>query len=144
MKPRTTSLLSFLAVAAIMLQSSNAFQPNLFLSTTATTSTTSTTTTTQLSMGKGLNKIKNKQLDLKRKLELAKQQKQEASGEPVEGDSSSKKTLSVEEIKERNDRKRFEELLEKAGANVLNDFTSDAYLNTNQEEEEITAQSKYQ
>ena len=102
--------------------------------------------TTELSMGKGLNKFKNKQADLKRKLELAKQQKREAAGENADetndGDPSIT-GMSDQEIKEMNDRKRFEQLLKQEGAKVLNDYTSDSYLNTEQEEEEITAASKY-
>ena len=103
-------------------------------------------TTTELAMGKGLNKFKNKQADLKRKMELAKQQKREASGESVDevkDDKAAPKTLTDEQIKERNDRKRFEELLQREGAKVLNDYTSDDYLNSKQEEEEITAARKY-
>ena len=100
---------------------------------------------TELSMGKGLNKFKNKQADLKRKLELAKQQKREAAGENADetndGDPSIT-GMSDQEIKEMNDRKRFEQLLKQEGAKVLNDYTSDSYLNNEQEEEEITAARK--
>ena len=91
---------------------------------------------TKLHMGKGLNKFKSKQADLKRKMELAKQQK---GDEPPEEEP---KKLTDQEIKERNDRKRFEQLLKQEGSKVLNDYTSDSYLNTKQEEEEITAASK--
>ena len=96
-----------------------------------------------LGMGKGLNKTRNKQADLQRKLQLAKQQKQEQSGEnenaAKEGGDNQEKPLSEKEIKERNDRLRFEELLKKEGAKVMNDYSSDGYLNRQQEEEEIQA-----
>ena len=89
-------------------------------------------------MGKGLNKFKSKQADLKRKMELAKQQK----GDEPQEENKEPKNLTDQEIKERNDRKRFEQLLKQEGSKVLNDYTSDSYLNTKQEEEEITAASK--
>ena len=47
--------------------------------------------------------------------------------------------LTEREIRERNDRLRFEELLRKGSASVLNDYSSDGYLNKQQEEEEIDA-----
>jgi hypothetical protein len=97
-------------------------------------------------MSKGLNKIKGKQADLKRKLELAKQQKREASGENTDdpdSDDASSLVLTEEEIKERNDRKRFEQLLEREGSKMLNNYDSDGYLSIKQEEEEITASRKY-
>lgn len=79
-----------------------------------------------------------KQADLRRKMELAKQQKEEEIvqlGLTLE--------LTAQEIKERNDRLRFQELLKKEGGNVLNDYGSDGYLNKQQEEEEMTAARKY-
>lgn len=92
--------------------------------------------TTQLGMGKGFNKAKNKQADLKREMGLAKKQnKPEDSG----ASRNSSKPLSAEEIKERNDRKRFDELLQRGGAQVHNDYSADGYLNSKQEEEEVTA-----
>lgn len=83
------------------------------------------------------SKSLNKQADLRRKMELAKQQKEEKiveSGLTLE--------LTAQEIKERNDRLRFEELLKKEAGNVLNDYGSDSYLNKQQEEEEIAAARK--
>jgi hypothetical protein len=79
-----------------------------------------------------------KQADLRRKLELAKQQNKEEDddNQPV---ASKKSLLTDKEIKERNDRLRFEELLQKGSSSVLNDYSSDGYLNKNQEEEEIDA-----
>ena len=84
------------------------------------------------------SKSLSKQADLRRKMELAKQQKEEVivqSGVTLE--------LSAREIKERNDRLRFEELLKKEAGNVLNDYGSDSYLTNQQEEEEITAARTY-
>ena len=49
---------------------------------------------------------------------------------------------SPEAIKERNDRLRFDELLKTKGF-VVNDFSSDGYLNKRQEEEEINAAGMY-
>ncbi|GAX24510.1 hypothetical protein FisN_18Lh062 [Fistulifera solaris] len=83
------------------------------------------------------SKSLNKQADLRRKMERVKQQKEEEivqSGMIIE--------LTAQEIKERNDRLRFEELLKKEAGNVLNDYGSDSYLSKQQEEEEITAARK--
>jgi hypothetical protein len=70
-----------------------------------------------LGMGKGLNKARNKQGELARRLELAKQQRENSAPD------DQKARLSDEEIKIRNDRLRFEEMLR---ANVAlggeNDF----------------------
>ncbi|CAB9524003.1 expressed unknown protein [Seminavis robusta] len=96
------------------------------------------TSCTTLFMGKGLNKFKNKQADLKRKLELAKQQNKKDDIDD-DDDTSQQKHLTDEEIKEQNDRKRFEQLLQREGATMLNNYESEGYLSTQQEEEEITA-----
>ncbi|KAL7563005.1 hypothetical protein ACA910_013529 [Epithemia clementina (nom. ined.)] len=53
--------------------------------------------------------------------------------------TSSLLLLSEKEIKERNDRLRFAELLKKSAASVWNDYSKDGYLNKQQEEEEILA-----
>jgi hypothetical protein len=84
-----------------------------------------------------MNRAKNKQGDLKRKLELAKQQNKESN----DAGGSSQSQPSPQEIRERNDRMRFEELLKKSSvsAAVLNDYSSDGYLTREQEEEEISA-----
>jgi hypothetical protein len=58
-----------------------------------------------LGMGKGLNKARNKQGELARRLELAKQQRENSAPD------DQKTRLSDEEIKIRNDRQRFEEML---------------------------------
>jgi hypothetical protein len=85
-----------------------------------------------------MNKARNKQADLARKLELAKQQKkqetEQTAGQPA--------TLSPAEIQEKNDRLRFEELLRREAATALNDYSKDGYLNIVQEEEEINSKSK--
>uniref|UniRef100_A0A7R9ZL38 DUF4174 domain-containing protein n=1 Tax=Craspedostauros australis TaxID=1486917 RepID=A0A7R9ZL38_9STRA len=83
---------------------------------------------TQLHMAK---KLKNKQFELAKKLAEAKKQK--AATDPKAA------KLSKQEIKERNDRLRFEELLETRSGSTLNDYSSDGYLNREQEEEEINA-----
>lgn len=94
-------------------------------------------TSTSLSMGKS----RNKQADLRRKMELAKQQKEEVTSSG--GGQAKEKPLTDEEIRERNDRLRFEELLKKEGATMLNDYSSqEGYLNKNQEEDEIIAYKK--
>lgn len=95
----------------------------------------------------GMAKSISKQADLMKKLKEAKQQARESSGETDDdGDESSSPTekskLSATEIKERNDRLRFQQLLETSGASVLNDYSSDGYLNKQQEEEEISAARK--
>lgn len=92
-----------------------------------------------LKMGKGLNKAKNKQAALAKKMSLARQQK---DGNAVEEEQSSEKSiqsLSDAEIKKRNDQKRFEQLLKSESANVLNNYSKDGYLSKDQEEEEISA-----
>jgi hypothetical protein len=91
-----------------------------------------------LCLAKGLNRAKNKQGDLKRKLEIAKKQKKAA--EETDGNDQDQSS-SAQEIRERNDRLRFEELLKQSSvsAAVLNDFSADGYLTREQEEEEINA-----
>lgn len=56
--------------------------------------------------------------------------------------SNSEGGLSDKEIRERNDRLRFEELLKKGTVHVMNDYSSDGYLNRQQEEDEIDAVRK--
>lgn len=92
-------------------------------------------------------KMRNKQADLLRKMELAKKQKEEegdgdnddASSTTKSSDDQKTKKLTDEEIRERNDRLRFEELLQRESSKVLNDFSSSGYLTKEQEEEEIAA-----
>lgn len=82
-----------------------------------------------------VSRSRNKQAELARKLAEAKRQNQSQ-------DPSHASSLSDEEIKERNDRQRFEELLQQKGSTVLNDFSADGYLTRQQEEEEIRAVRK--
>lgn len=90
-------------------------------------------------MGKGFNKAGNKQADLARKLALAKQQtNKEEPASPIESEGSIA-SLSEAEIKKRNDKLRFEELLKRESASVLNDYSKDGYLTKDQEEEEVQA-----
>jgi hypothetical protein len=103
------------------------------------TSTTRTTLTT-LGMAKSINK----QADLMKKLKEAKQQAKESSGETDDESASPTENtkLSASQIKDQNDRLRFQQLLEEGGSSVMNDYSSDGYLNRQQEEEEITAARK--
>jgi hypothetical protein len=93
-------------------------------------------TTTSLQMAK---KMKNKQAEMLKKLADAKKQ---TSGGETPADTSGKAILSANEVKEQNDRLRFEELLKTQSSSVFNDFSSEGYLNRKQEEEEIMASSE--
>jgi hypothetical protein len=90
-----------------------------------------------LEMGKGLNKARNKQADLLKKMELARQQKEGDATD--ENAPNSLQRLSSAEIKKQNDQKRFEQLLKQESSNVLSAYTRDGYLSKEQEEEEISA-----
>lgn len=92
-----------------------------------------------LEMGKGLNKARNKQANLLKKMELARQQNDPASTTAADDAPKSLKSLSNAEIKKQNDQKRFEQLLQQESSNVLNAYSKDGYLSKEQEEEEITA-----
>lgn len=72
----------------------------------------------------------NKQADLAKKMALAKQKKMQDSTVNTEEKSS-------EDIKEQNDRKRFEDLLNSEAATTAG--LGGSYLTSSQEEEEITA-----
>jgi competence protein ComGC len=85
-------------------------------------------------------KMHNKQAELAKKMAMAKKQKIENQGENAEV-GAVKEKFSDKEIKERNDRLRFEELLKKQSSS-LNAVSSDGYLNKQQEEEEIDAYRK--
>jgi hypothetical protein len=120
---------------------------SLLARTTAFSVLSHDTSTRCTAMTLGMAKSISKQADLMKKLKEAKQQARESSGETDDdGDESSSPTekskLSATEIKERNDRLRFQQLLETSGASVLNDYSSDGYLNKQQEEEEISAARK--
>ena len=80
---------------------------------------------------------RNKQADLMKKMQQAKEEREEKRPEE-------KKELSDEEIKEMNDRKRFEELLNREGVTATNyDYgVGDNYLTKEQEEEDMTASQR--
>jgi hypothetical protein len=108
----------------------NAFQPAI-----TTSKSSRWTTSTTLFMGKLL---RNKQAELQKKMALAK--KQNASNQDGNTDDNTEEKLSDKEIKERNDRKRFDELLR--GTTISNSGNSDDsldYLSEQQEEEQIDA-----
>jgi hypothetical protein len=92
-----------------------------------------------LKMAKGLNKAKNKQAALARKLQLAREQKDGTTQKDDETNEASIASLSDAEIKKKNDQLRFEQLLKQEASNVLNNYSSDGYLSKEQEEEEISA-----
>jgi hypothetical protein len=95
--------------------------------------TRTTTSTTSLFMGK----LRNRQAELQKKLALAK--KQNASkGQLQQQAESGVAALSDEEIKELNDRKRFEELLQGSQA-FLGGGSDDDYLSADQQDESIDA-----
>ena len=95
-------------------------------------------TSTSLLMAK---KIRNKQAELMKKMAEAKKQNQDPS-KPRQEAAPSQKKMTDQEIKEQNDRRRFEELL-KSRAVSMNDISSDGYLSKGQEEAEIDAYRKY-
>jgi hypothetical protein len=102
-------------------------------------------------------KMRNNQAALAQKLALAKEQAKKEEGGGGEDDDNGTTTtnnnsqlntketsrLSAAEIKEKNDRLRFEELLRTQASIVLNDYSSDGYKNQQQENEEIMAARKY-
>ena len=90
---------------------------------------------TSLCMGK----LRNKQAELQRKMMLAKQQNAQKAKE--NGDDS-KVRMTDEELKEANDRKRFDELLNSSSA-MIGEKSSDSYLTQEQEEENIDAYRKF-
>lgn len=113
----------------------------------------SSTTNTSLFMGK---KLQNRQAELQKKMMLAKQQKEQQKNNSAnndnddEVDSASTKVdsrLTDEEIKEQNDRKRFEALLNSSSASMSVDAdgnsVSDNYLTIEQEDETIDAYRKF-
>lgn len=84
--------------------------------------------------------MQNKQAELAKKLALAREQKALKEGIDLQGPEAEER-LSTTEIKERNDKLRFEELLRKQSTS-FNDVSSDGYLNAQQEEAEIDAYRK--
>lgn len=127
---------SFVLWFAIVASQSSSFVP---ISTFHRQNVVASPTGTTLLMGKGLNKAKNKQADLAKKMALAKQQRDGADvSEPVNLVETPSRRLSDEEIKKRNDLLRFEQLLN-AGGSTMGEYTGDNYLTKRQEEEEINA-----
>jgi hypothetical protein len=86
-------------------------------------------------------KMRNKQAELANKMALAREQKAQEEGADLQQGPEAEERLSSKEIKERNDKLRFEELLKKQSTS-LNDVSSDGYLNSQQEEAEIDAYRK--
>jgi len=116
---------------------------------TTTTRTVHRSASTRQTSGTALDMAKsiNKQAELMKKMKQAKEQAARESAGIVDGgvdggEESLSNTLSDEQVKERNDRLRFQELLDKGASMVLNDYSSDGYLNKQQEEEEINAACK--
>ena len=86
-----------------------------------------------------MGKLRNKQAELQRKMMLAKQQNAQKAKE--NGDDS-KVRMTDEELKEANDRKRFDELLNSSSA-MIGEKSSDSYLTQEQEEENIDAYREF-
>lgn len=92
-----------------------------------------------------MGKMKNKQAELQRKMMLAKQQR--ANEDDAESSSKAgedKRRMTDQELKEMNDRKRFEELLNSQSASIgaTDAKSSENYLSEEQEEENIDAYRK--
>jgi hypothetical protein len=87
----------------------------------------------------GESNSRNKQADLLRKMELAKQQHHTADEVVPEGDKQILK-LTDKQIKEQNDQLRFKELLKRSASKDLKGYSSNGYLNAQQEKEEMLAQ----
>jgi hypothetical protein len=85
-------------------------------------------------------KMRNSQAELAKKMALAREQKAQEEGADLQVPEAAER-LSSREIKERNDRLRFEELLQTQSTS-FNDVSSDGYLNARQEEAEIDAYRK--
>jgi hypothetical protein len=83
---------------------------------------------------------RNRQGDLLKKLEIAKEQARLRGGES--GDETKYK-LTDEEVKAVNDRKRFEELLNSESATSYDMENSSLYKTMEQEEEEMNAGCKW-
>lgn len=84
-------------------------------------------------------KIRNKQAELAKKLAMAKEQNLKQDGAKADQRGGARQTDL--EMKEINDRRRFEEMLDKQTAS-LNFVSSDGYLSREQEEAEIDAYRK--
>lgn len=85
---------------------------------------------------------RNKQADLQKKMALAKKQKQQKESEgssSASSDGGSNDKMTAAEIKEMNDRKRFDDLLNSESVTHMSELGGGTYLTTQQEEEEIDA-----
>uniref|UniRef100_A0A7S1YVU1 Thioredoxin-like fold domain-containing protein n=1 Tax=Ditylum brightwellii TaxID=49249 RepID=A0A7S1YVU1_9STRA len=83
---------------------------------------------------------KNKQLELQKKMAQAKKLRQgDPSPTESEKEKEKKKRLSDEKMKVKNDRQRFEELLEKETASFMGDYDETGYKSLSQLEEETDA-----
>jgi hypothetical protein len=99
------------------------------------------------------SKSMNKQAALRQKLEQAKQQNFEQQRQQqnstttttttVSSSTSSGYPFSDKEIRERNDRLRFEELLQKKGGAFIDSENDKEYKTRQQEDDEIDAVRKY-
>jgi hypothetical protein len=83
------------------------------------------------------SKSLNKQAALRLKLEQARQQNVQA-----QNPGGAEYPLTDAQIRERNDRLRFEELLQKKGGTLLDDSDDKEYKSRQQEEDEIDAVRK--
>jgi len=127
-----------LCLCGIMLERAGAFQlPMMVPASFMATKRQYQPSSTSLFMGKGLNKNRSKQAELAKKMALAKQQKAGNDDTSSAEDTKKAAALSAKEIKEKNDRLRFDELL-KTKSISLNDM-NDGYLTAEQEQEEIAA-----
>lgn len=146
-KTYQNNILLLLALIQMQMQNTLAFSGPASQSLAFQVGTSSTSSNTALFMG-AFNK-RNKQADLQKKMALAKQQKQSQNQDKEGGDTSDSSAsaadskLSADEIKERNDRKRFEELLNSESATHMSELGGGSYLTSQQEEEEIDASCKF-
>lgn len=87
-----------------------------------------------------MGKLRSRQAELQRKMKLAKEQAREKQSSATASDLR----LTDEEMKEQNDRKRFDDLLRSSSTSIAaaNGDISDNYLTDAQEEETIDAYSK--
>ena len=87
-----------------------------------------------------MGKLRSRQAELQRKMKLAKEQAREKQSSVTASDLR----LTDEEMKEQNDRKRFDDLLKSSSTSITaaNGDISDNYLTDAQEEETIDAYSK--
>lgn len=125
-----------LTTSCCLLPSVHSFAARPFLARPTTSIITPSSSSTTLHLKKG-GKF-GKQKDLAAKMEAAKRQRQQATTtapEDIRRDEDTEPSLSPEETKLRNDRKRFESLLESS----ITSHRNDDYLTSAQEEENAEA-----